>query len=55
MTETEAKLRREVLRLEAEKDELLKKLQQAEELNFKTFRENRELSYYIQQMERCGV
>ena len=53
MTETEKILRREIVRLESEKDDLLRRLQLAENLNYKVFRENQELSYYIQQMEKC--
>ena len=51
MTETEKMLRREISRLESEKEDLLRKLQYAENLNFKAFRENQELSYYIKALE----
>ncbi len=52
MTETEAKLRREVLRLESEKFELLKKLQRAEELNFQIYTDYKELREKVKEMER---
>ena len=52
MTETEAKLRREILRLESEKFELLKKLQRAEELNFKIYQDYKELREKVKEMER---
>ncbi len=52
MTETEEKLRREVLRLEGEKFVLLKKLQQAENLNFKIYQDYKELREKVKEMER---
>jgi hypothetical protein len=52
MTETEAKLRREILRLESEKFELLKKLQRAEELNFQIYTDYKELREKVKEMER---
>lgn len=51
MTETEKMLRREIVRLETEKEDLLRRLQYAENLNYKAFRTNQELSYYIKAME----
>lgn len=52
MTETEKMLRREIVRLESEKFELLKKLQRAEELNFKIYQDYKELREKVKEMER---
>ena len=51
-TENEIKLEREVLRLEAKIELLERKLQIAENFNFKYYNEVQDLSYYIQQMEK---
>ena len=54
MTENEKHLSNEILRLESEKDDLLKRLQWAEEENFKRFEENRRLSKRIKELERIS-
>lgn len=51
-TEKEKTLTKEVMRLDSENEELKRKLKIAEEFNFKYYRQNQELSYYIRQMER---
>lgn len=52
LTEREKTLEKEVRRLEGVISDLERKLQIAEEFNFKYYRENQDLSYYIRQMER---
>ncbi len=51
MTETEKLLRREIIRLETENEKLKRKLQIAEEMNFKAFREKDALSDYVSALE----
>jgi hypothetical protein len=51
MTETEKRLRREIVRLEAEKEELIRRLQKCETLNYQRFEEIKSLNYYIRAME----
>lgn len=52
MTETEKMLRREIVRLETENESLKQRLQIAEQLNWKSFRENDAMSQYVQALER---
>lgn len=52
MTETEKMLRREIIRLETENKSLKQRLQIAEKLNWKSFRENEAMSLYVQALER---
>ena len=54
MTETEKMLKREILRLESEKDQLLKILQWEEEQNFKRFEEIMQLNRHIRELERIS-
>jgi len=51
MTETEKMLRRELIRLETENERLKRKLQIAETLNYKSFKEKDALSDYIEALE----
>lgn len=51
MTETEKMLRREIIRLETENKSLKQRLQIAEKLNWKSFRENEAMSLYVQALE----
>ena len=51
MKEIERMLRREIVALEAENEELKRRLQIAESMNFQLFRNNQDLSYYIRSME----
>lgn len=51
MTETEKLLRREIIKLETENEKLKRKLQIAEEMNFKAFREKDALSDYVNALE----
>lgn len=51
MTETEKILRRDVVRLETENERLKRKLQIAEALNYKAFKENDALNDYVQALE----
>ena len=55
MSETEKALRKEIIRLECEKEEMLKKLQRCEDLNYKLFREVGELTYYIKALEETII
>lgn len=48
---TPSDLEREIIRLESENEDLRRKLQIAETANFRLYRENQDLSYYIRQME----
>ena len=52
MTETEKALHREITRLETKIDELTRDLQRAEEFNFKTYTENRELSAKVKEYDK---
>ena len=52
MTETEKILRREIIRLEAKVEDLTRHLQRAEEFNFKTYTENRELSAKLKEYDK---
>lgn len=54
MTDNERVLCREIDKLEGIISDLRRKLQIAEQFNFKYYRQNQELSYYIQQMEKHG-
>lgn len=54
MTENERILRKELLRLDTENKELKRRLQIANEKNYKLYRDNLDLSYYIRQMESIG-
>lgn len=51
MKEIERMLRREIIVLEAQNEELRRKLQIAENMNFDLYRKNQDLSYYIRNME----
>lgn len=51
MTENEKFLQRENVRLEGKIEELQRKLQIAENINYQMFREKQELSEYIRNME----
>ena len=51
MKEIERMLRREIIVLEAKNEELRRKLQIAENMNFDLYRKNQDLSYYIRNME----
>lgn len=52
MTETEKMLHREIIRLETKVEDLTRDLQRAEELNFKTYTENRELSAKLKEYDK---
>ena len=52
MTETEKALHREITRLETKIEKLTRDLQMAEEFNFKTYAENRELTKKVKEYER---
>lgn len=52
MTETEKALHREITRLETKIEKLTRDLQRAEEFNFKTYVENRELTKKVKEYER---
>ena len=54
MNQTEKMLKREILRLESEKDQLLKILQWEEEQNFKRFEEIMQLNRHIRELERIS-
>lgn len=54
MTENERHLSNEIIRLEAEKDDLLKRLQWAEEENFQRYIEIRVLMKKIKELERIS-
>lgn len=51
MSEVEKRMSREIMRLESEKELLLKKLQIAEDMNFKQYQELMHLSYKVRMME----
>ena len=51
MSETEKILRKEITRLEAEKEDMLRRYQLLENINYKQYRELQELSFYIKAME----
>lgn len=55
MTETEKILRKELMKYELQNEELKRKLKVANEANYALYQLAQELSYYIQQMERCGA
>lgn len=48
---SEKELCAEIFRLESENEDLRRKLQIAETANFRLYRLNQDLSYYIRQME----
>ncbi len=52
MTEAEKMLHREIIRLEAKVEDLTRDLQRAEEFNFKTYTENRELSAKVKEYDK---
>lgn len=51
LSDSEKRLRSEVIRLESEIEDLRRKLQIAETVNFKLYRQTQDLSYYIRNME----
>lgn len=51
MSETEKILRREISRLEAEKEDMLRRYQLLENINYKQYRQIQELNFYIKAME----
>ena len=52
MTESEKMLHREIIRLETKVEDLTRDLQRAEEFNFKTYTENRELSSKLKEYDK---
>lgn len=55
MTETEKLLRKELMKYELQNEELKRKLKVANDANYALYRQTQELSWYIQQMEKCGA
>ena len=51
MSEIEKRLRREISRLEAEKEDMLRRYQLLENINYKQYRKIQELNFYIKAME----
>ena len=51
MSETEKILRKEISRLEAEKEDMLRRYQLLENINYKQYREIQNLNFYIKAME----
>lgn len=51
LTETEKMLRKEISRLEAEKEDMLRRYQLLENINYKQYREIQNLNFYIKAME----
>ena len=55
MTETEKILRKEIMKLELQVEDLKRKVKVANDANYALYRQTQELSWYIQQMEKSGA
>jgi hypothetical protein len=52
MTETEKILRKRIIQLETENEDLRRRMQMLEDMNFKIYRDNSSLNLYVIALER---
>lgn len=52
MSETEKILRKRIIQLETENEDLRRRMQTLEDMNFKIYRENSSLNLYVRALER---
>lgn len=54
MTETEKTLRKELMKIELQNEDLKRKLKVANDANYTLYQQTQELSWYIRQMEKTS-